>query len=158
MAPRYQLLPPYFRLCPTWIWLCRLCPTSADNRNSGWRVSLLYQKRKWWPPYWIMYLANVGQHRQCHRHVRHGRKCGGSGSQAQSVQLLFPFLVSVAAILIFGSRSASGKVGRRLALSTVAYPSRVWPKIWGWVEVEITAPSVTGYFHFRLDGRHLEFR
>ncbi len=23
-------------------------------------------------------LANVGQHRQCHRRVRHSRKCGGS--------------------------------------------------------------------------------
>jgi len=34
--PRFQLLPPYFRPWPTGIWLYRLCPTSADYRNSRW--------------------------------------------------------------------------------------------------------------------------
>ncbi len=48
------------------------------------------------------------------------------GSQAQPVQFLFPFPVLVAAILIFGSRSTSGNVGRRRAVSAVAYPSRAW--------------------------------
>ena len=46
------------------------------------------------------------------------------GSQTHSVQNSFPFPVSVAAILNFGSR-------RRRAVSTVSYPSRAWPKIWG---------------------------
>ncbi len=53
----------------------------------------------------------------------------GSGSQAQSVQMLYP--VSVAAILISGSRSTSGNVGRRRAVSAVAYPSRARPKYGG---------------------------
>ncbi len=52
-------------------------------------------------------------------------------SQARPVQFLFPFPVFVAAILIFGSQSTSGNVGRRRTVSTVAYPSRTWPKIWG---------------------------
>ncbi len=34
----------------------------------------------------------------------------GIGSQAQSFQLLFPFPVSVAAVLIFGSQPTSGNV------------------------------------------------
>jgi len=52
-------------------------------------------------------------------------------SQARPVQFLFPFPVLVAAILIFGSRSTFGNVGRRRAVSAVAYPSQARPKIWG---------------------------
>ena len=57
----------------------------------------------------------------------------GIGSQAQSVQLLFPFPVSVAAIIIFDNRSTSGNVGRRRSVSKVADLSRAWPKIGGGV-------------------------
>ena len=46
--------------------------------------------------------ANVRQCRQCHGRVRHDRKYGvaaGIGSQIHSVQLLFPFPVSVKAVI-----------------------------------------------------------
>ncbi len=72
------------------------------------------------------------------------------GSQAQSVQLLFPFPVLVAAILIFGIRSTSGNVGRLRAVSTVAYPSRAHENMGVEVEVEIAAPSLTGQKLFPL--------
>ena len=73
----------------------------------------------------------------------------GIGSQAQSVQFLFPFPVLVAAFLIFGGRSTSGNVGRRRAVPTVVYPSRAWPKRWG-VEVGIVAQFVAGQKLFPL--------
>ncbi len=71
------------------------------------------------------------------------------GTQAQPVPFLFPFPILVAAILVFGNRSTTDNVGRRRAVSAVAYPSRAWPKIWG-VEVEIAAPSDTGQKLFLL--------
>ena len=83
-------------------------------------------------------------------------------SQAQSLLFLFPFLVLVAAILLFGSQLTSGNVERRRTVSTVAFPSRAWPKIWGrsWNRGAICYRSkVISTVHFRLvDGRHLEFR
>ena len=73
----------------------------------------------------------------------------GIGSHAQTVQLLLPFPVSVAAILIFGSRSTygqcratSGSVDSSISESGMADNMGV--------EVEIAAPSVTGQKLFTL--------
>ncbi len=76
----------------------------------------------------------------------------GIGSQAQSVQFVFPFPVSVAAILIFGSRSTSGNVGRRRAVSGSVDSSLSESGMAEnmRVEVEIAAPSVTGKTVFPL--------
>ena len=52
-------------------------------------------------------------------------------SQAQSLLFLFPFPAVVAAILIFGSQLTSGNVERRRTVSTVAFASRAYPRIWG---------------------------
>ena len=57
----------------------------------------------------------------------------GIESQAQSVQLLFPFPVSVAAIFIVGSWPTSGNVRQCRTMSTISYrpTSRARPKIGG---------------------------
>ena len=53
----------------------------------------------------------------------------GIESQAQSVQLLFPFPVSVAAIFIVGSWPTSGNVGHCRTMSTISYSRRARSKI-----------------------------
>ncbi len=66
----------------------------------------------------------------------------GIGSEDQSVQLLFPFSVSEAAILSVGSWLTSGNVGQCRTMSKILYSSRARPKIGGGVEVGIAAPSL----------------
>ncbi len=74
----------------------------------------------------------------------------GIESRAQSVQFLFPFPVSVAAILLFGSRSTSGNVGRVTSgIVDSSISESGMAKHMG-VEVEIAAPSVTGQKLFPL--------
>ena len=51
----------------------------------------------------------------------------GIGSQAQSVQLLFPFPVSVAGIV--GSGPKSGNAEQCLTMATVSYSIQTRPKI-----------------------------
>ena len=65
------------------------------------------------------------------------------GSQDHSVQLLFPFLVSVAVILNFGSRATS---------ENVAHDRKCESR--GWNHSAIS--YLQAYFHFQLGGPHLE--
>ncbi len=55
----------------------------------------------------------------------------GIGSEDQSIQFLFQFPVSEAAILIVGSWLTSGNVGPRRTMWKVSYSSRARPKIVG---------------------------
>ncbi len=129
--------------------LCRLCPTSADYRNSRWRpsrpelVAAILNSGKW------AALVSLGRVTDVSGMVANVGVAVRIGSQTQSVQLLFPFPVSVAAILIFGCRlmmAMSGNVSR-----CRQYHIRVGHDLkYERVEVGITAPSVTGQKLFPL--------
>ena len=72
MAPRFQLLPLYFGLgydsVDFVLDVGRLMKFKMAATETGSRGLHLE----------FRLIANVGQCRQCHRRVRHGRKCGGS--------------------------------------------------------------------------------
>jgi len=100
--------------------------------------------------------ADVGQCRQCHIRVGHGRKCGvavGIASPSVSVQKLFPLPVSTSG---FVADTCVSDVGQRRAVSAVSFLSRAWSKMWGsrWNRFAmcfVQSYSTSG-FHFRFHG------
>jgi len=154
MVPRFQLLL-IFWPSPTWTWYCghsRHCQTLAD-----------YQKSRWWPPKPDMEITvdqtepvtrfqRLLPHlRPCQKRLWHCRYWRTLASYRNSRWRL-PILVSMAAILNFGSQPTSDKDDR------VISKSAMFENMGLKVEIAVHLSPFKNYFHFQFSGHHLEFQ
>ena len=129
MGKRFKRLPPHFRPCPTRIWHCRHCPTSADIGSPQSELIISFGLVA---DVWSFRCRSLsGRVRSAISKsgmVENVGVAAGIASPSVSVQQLFPLPFSTSG---FVTDVWVSNVARCRVVSAVSYLCRAWSKMWG---------------------------